>query len=381
MVKVDVSPGVLQWAAHRAGKEDQIKLEFPNWDKWVSNEKQPTLKQLENVAKATSTPLGFFFLPAPPVERLPLPHYRTTDDRPTNNPSPNLLDTVHTMQRRQDWMRDYLIDIGFDPLDFVGVSNVNQSAKEIAVAIRKRLGLEHGWAATCRTWQDALRMLLQKIEEIGILAVVNGIVGNNTRRKLDVEEFRGFVLVDRYAPLIFVNGADGKAAQMFTLAHELAHIWLGASAAFDLQQLQPADNETEKKCNIVAAEFLVPEAELRQYWIGIRHDEERFQLIARKFKVSEVVAARRVLDLGLITQSDFFDFYQNRYLRGLQEAPDTSGGDFYAVQPYRISRRFARAVISATAEGKLLYQEAYRLTGVKGKTFAELASRLGAGRD
>lgn len=178
---------------------------------------------------------------------------------------------------------------------------------------------------------------------------------------------------------IFVNNADSKAAQMFTLAHELAHIWFGASAAFDLVELQPADIEIEKVCNTVAAEFLVPEVELKKYWDSVKKDADRFQLLARQFKVSEIVAARRALDLGLIPRSEFFDFYQNRYLPGLKKNPDSSGGDFYLNQPYRISRRFANAVISATMEGRLLYQEAYRLTGIKGKTFAKFAASLGYG--
>lgn len=379
MTRVNVSSEILQWAAYRSGKNDLIQSEFPNWMKWINNESQPTFKQLENLAKATSTPLGYFFLQNPPKEQLPVPHYRTVTDRSTNSTSPNLLESVQTMQRRQEWMHDFLIQRGHDPLDFVGRYNANHSPKLIAEEIREKLGLKYGWANSCRNWQDALRMLLQKIEEIGILVVVNGIVGNNTHRKLNVQEFRGFVLVDKYAPLIFVNGSDGKAAQMFTLAHELAHIWFGASAVFDLQELRPADNEIEQACNNVAAEFLVPEAELIEHWNRIGENEARFQLIARQFKVSELVAARRAMDLQLISRIEFFDFYNNRFMRDLRVTSDVNGGNFYAVQSFRISRLFAQAVITATFEGKLLYREAYALTGIKGKTFAKFAASIGHG--
>jgi Zn-dependent peptidase ImmA (M78 family) len=212
------------------------------------------------------------------------------------------------------------------------------------------------------------------------MVVVNGIVENNTRRKLDVAEFRGFVLVDDYAPLVFVNGADGKAAQMFTLAHELAHVWLGSSAAFDLRELQPANDRTELACNRVAAEFLVPEAQLRASWPALRRDAEPFQAIARQFKVSSLVGARRALDLQLISKREFLDFYgeyQEDERRAAAKKPE--GGDFYATQNLRIGRRFAQAVVQAASEGRLLYRDAYQLTGLYGKTFASYAESLGTG--
>lgn len=379
MARVYVSPDILQWAAYRSGKSEIIHENFPNWVKWVRNESQPTLKQLEKVAKATATPLGYFFLNKPPVERLGIPHFRTINDNQTLNPSPNLLETLQMMERRQEWLRAYYIEKGYEPLPFVGKRSIKQDPKEVAKEIKKILGLENGWAAKCKTWQEALRMLFYKTDDAGIFLVVNGIVGNNTHRKLDVAEFRGFVLVDPYAPIIFINGADAKAAKMFTLAHELAHVWYGVSAAFDLQKLQPANNETERVCNMVAAEFLVPEIELQEIWIKHQNKNDRFQLLARHFKVSEIVVARRALDLNLITKDEFFEFYQHRITD--ENDLDSSGGDFYATQTFRVGRRFAETVIRATREGKLLYNEAYRLTGLKGKTFDEYAERLGFGGD
>ena len=225
------------------------------------------------------------------------------------------------------------------------------------------------------------RMLLQRVEDIGVLVNVNGVVGNNTHRKLNVTEFRGFVLVDEFAPLIFVNVADAKAAQMFTLAHELAHIWYGASAIFDLQNLHPADGGIERLCNVVAAEFLVPREEIVNFWHQVRDVADKFQLLARHFKVSEIVAARRALDLALVTKAEFFEYYEERREVDFQGRGASSGGDFYANQSFRIGRRFAEAVIRATAEGKLLYSEAYRLTGLRSKTFSTYAASLGFGGD
>lgn len=381
MSRVTVNERVLRWALERAGLTfSTLERKFPKIRQWERGTSQPTLRQLESLAKATLTPLGFFFLPAPPEERLPIPHFRTFDGESPNRPSPDLLDTVQMMQRRQAWMREFLIEQGREPLPFVQTARIAEDPLRIGEGIRRALDLDLGWAAQQSTWTEALRALRNAMEEVGILVVSNGIVGNNTHRKLDPNEFRGFVLADQYVPLVFVNGADGKAAQMFTLAHELAHVWFGSSAAFDLRELQAANDQTEQACNKVAAEFLVPEVALRQLWPSARQEPEPFQFIARHFKVSVLVAARRTLDIGLITKTAFLDFYrayQEDERRVAAQRPE--GGDFYANQNLRIGRRFSHAVVRAAKEGKLLYSEAYQLTGLYGKTFDRYAASLGFG--
>jgi Zn-dependent peptidase ImmA (M78 family) len=207
--------------------------------------------------------------------------------------------------------------------------------------------------------------------------VVNGIVGNNTRRKLDRNEFQGFVLADEYAPLIFINGADFKAAQMFTLAHELAHLWLGRGGVVSFEEMQPVNNEVELFCNRAAAEFLVPAAELRGVWREAQEADEPFQFLARHFKVSPIVAARRALDLQLMSRQEFFEFYREYQEDERRQRRTSSGGDFYATQGTRIGERFASAVMRAVKEGRLLYRDAYRLTGLHGKTFDRYADYLG----
>ncbi len=242
------------------------------------------------------------------------------------------------------------------------------------------LGLDAGWAAELSSWEAALRTLRQRMDEAGMLVVVNGVVGNNTHRPLDVAEFRGFVLVDEYAPLVFVNNADAKAAQMFTLAHELAHVFYGSSASFDLPGLQPATEYTEQACNRAAAEFLVPESDLRPAWNEAANSPEPFKTLARRFKVGVVVAARRALDVQLIEPAAFRKFYeewQGNEQRQRQTASD--GGDFYASQNLRLGKRFASAVIRKASSGEVSYAEAYRLTGLHGRTFDEYARRLGIG--
>lgn len=381
MSRVAVSTNVLRWAVKRSGRSlEDLVSRFRRIREWAAGEVQPTLHQLESLAKATSTPLGFFFLAEPPEERLPIPYFRTLCDEAPERPSTDLLDTVQMMQGRQAWMREFLIAEGQNQMPFVASARVGEPPAALAERMRTALGLEPAWASGHRTWTDALRALREAMDEAGILVVVNGVVGNNTHRPLDPGDFRGFVLVDDFAPLVFVNGADGKAAQMFTLAHELAHVFFGSSAAFDLRQLMPAEDATERACNQVAAEFLIPERLLRQVWPSIPDVPDRFQQMARRFKVSELVVARRALDLGLIERDAFLVFYRSYQTverRATSQQPQ--GGDFYANQNLRIGHRFATTVVRAAREDKLLYSEAYRLTGLYGKTFEAYAASLRIG--
>jgi Zn-dependent peptidase ImmA (M78 family) len=380
MSRVSVKREVLRWAMARSGLTiDDLQGRFPKAQQWDAGESGPTLRQLEAIARLTSTPLGFFFLVEPPEERLPVPYFRTLGDERPSGPSPDLLETIQVMQQRQAWMREFLIEQGEEALAFVRSVQPAEPCASVAERIRRAMGLGEGWGAELPTWTHALRALREAAEEAGILVVVNGVVGNNTHRKLHPGEFRGFVLVDEYAPLVFVNGADGKAAQMFTLAHELAHVVFGSSAAFDLREMQPADDPTEQACNRVAAEFLIPERELRGVWPSVKGDPEPFQAIARRFKVSEIVAARRALDLGLVNKTVFLDFlhaYQADERRVVAAEPKRKRGDFYPTQNLRVGRRFASAVVRAVAEGKLLYSDAYKLTGLYGRSFERYAARL-----
>ncbi len=378
MNRVAITESVLYWAVSRSGRNfDSLEQKFPRIQEWANGSRQPTLRQLESLAKATFTPLGYLLLKEPPADNLPINHFRTQGDRTPVRPSPDLIETVHTMQLRQAWMREFLLEQGQGGLDFVGSAREGCGPIEIADRMRSTIGMNANWAVGHSTWTDALAGLRRALEDSGVLVVFNGVVGNNTSRKLDPGEFRGFVLVDDYAPLVFVNNADAKSAQMFTLAHELAHLFLGSSAAFDLRGMQPANDPTEKLCNQAAAEFLVPSEVLRDAWHEIRVTDKRFQAIAGRFKVSELVAARRALDLNLIARDEFWDFY--RESQGRRTIAPSGGGNFYSNQDFRVGRPFAAAVVQATREGSLLYSEAYRLTGLYGNTFEAYADHIEKG--
>lgn len=368
---------MLRWATSRARMApEEVARRFPQFSAWELGDRQPTLKQLERFARATHTPLGYLFLPEPPDEALPIPDFRTLRDEPTR-PSPNLLDTIYAMQRRQDWLREERILYQGETRGFVGSARLTDDPSRIGRDMRRVLGLRDGWAAEAATWEQAVGALRNTIEDTGVMAVINGVVGNNTHRKLDVEEFRGFSLCDEYAPLIFVNGADAKSAQMFTLAHELVHVWLGRAGEglSGFEGLFPGDSDVEDFCNQAAAEFLVPARELLGQWRTAGKKTLPFEALARTFKVSPIVAGRRALDLELVDRETFFAFYDD-YVAS-QRTPRPGGGDFYNNQNTRVGQMFATQVVRAAKEGRLRFKEAYDLTGLHGRTFESYARRLG----
>lgn len=379
---VSVKPELIRWAIERSGLAfDELVGKFPRLAEWQRGDAQPTFKQLENFAKKTMTPFGYFFLDSPPVEKLTVPDFRTVGDTLITRPSPNLIETLQVIHRRQAWMREYVIEDGQEPLEFVGSAENVRNVVSLAARIRETLGLNLDWSEIHITWEDALRTLRNSAERIGILVATSSVVGLNNNRRLDPEEFRGFVLCDNYAPFIFVNGADSKSAQMFTLAHELVHLWIGRDGLFNLIHMMPHNDATERFCNQVAAEFLVPGHKLSERWHEVKTKDRPFQAIARLFKVSPVVAARRALDLKLISRSQFFEFYEQDqeewHKRKADEKKRRRGGpNFYDVQNVRLGKGFAQAVVRAAREGRLLYRDAYQLTDLKGDTFTRYANRL-----
>jgi Zn-dependent peptidase ImmA (M78 family) len=370
--EVNINAKMLTWAIARAGYDlHEFAGKVPKILDWVKGDKNPTVKQLEDFSKKVYLPFGYFFLPEPPKEKLPIPFFRTNNTQPTQV-SVNVYDTILLMQQRQDWLRDYLKESEFDTLTFVGKFRNSNNIQEIVADIRNILGLPENWASNFRTWQNALDHLIKHIEDKGIITVFNGVVENNTSRPLNVEECRGFVLVDQMAPFMFINNADGKAAQMFTIVHELAHIWTGHSAGFDFRKLQPANDPTELLCDKVAAEFLVPENTFNEIW----KVNPTIKFASRYFKVSEIVIARRALDTGKITKTQFFKFYEEYSNREFAKKENQStGGDFYATTRKRLGLTFASHINNAVKSGKLLYRDAYKLTSLKGDTFQTFFSK------
>lgn len=364
---VNINPRMLSWAITRAGKTmDDLIAAVPKLPDWLNEKSQPTVKQLETFSKKVYLPFGYLFLSEPPAEHIPFPYFRQGTRASENNVSLNVFDTILNIQQRQQWLLEYLKEEGQQALPFVGKYTIEDSLFSICDDIRKTLRIKKDWAASCKNTYEAMAALIERSEEAGIIIIINGIVGNSTNRRIDPEECRGFVMVDKWAPFLFINNTDAEAAKIFTLIHELAHVWLGKSAGFDTNDMLPANDPVEELCDKIAAEFLVPEDSFKSAW----SQENNFAVLARRFKVSKVVIARRALDLGKISKPQFFQWYDAWLAEWEQiKARKAGGGDFYNNQPNRVSLRFAALVNRAVKTEKLSYREAYRLTGLNGDTY------------
>ena len=381
MTRVAINPALIRWARERAGHaHEALAARFKKLPEWEAGETQPTLKQVEAFAHAVHVPVGYLFLSEPPEEPVPIPDFRTVAGRAVLQPSPNLLDTIYACQERQSWYRDFA-RVGQQPeVGFVGSVTVETPPEAVAARMRETLDFDLAARRACPTWADALRLFIRQADAAGVLVMVSGVVMSNNYRRLDPAEFRGFALCDPLAPLVFVNGADTKAAQMFTLAHELAHLWLGASALSNNEAApRPGARREEAWCNAVAAELLVPLAALRAELRDAEALPQALARLARAFKVSTLVILRRLLDANWLDRGRFDAAWaqESARLRTLAQR-GSDGGDFYRTTLSRVSRRFAHALVVSTLEGRTLYRDAYRMLGVsKAETFNRLGREVG----
>lgn len=363
--RVPVEPATLRWAQERSGKDvETLVRRFPKYREWEAGTIKPTYRQLELFARATYTPFGTLFSGGPLKDELDIADFRTVGGKQPRKPSPHLLDTVYLCQRRQNWYHEYALEAEHDPVEFVGSASLNDDPAKVARGMSSILAFGVEERSDIADWARAIRRFAERADAKGVLVMISGVVGNNTSRPLDVAEFRGFALSDDLAPLVFVNGADAKAAQMFTLAHELAHIWLGNTGLSNTSLTSTAGHRTERWCNQVAAEMLVPADALRSHY----HEGEPLKTSLRRlstyYKVSSLVVLRRLRDTGYLSHQRFRDAYDNERRR-LSASRTTSGGNFYQTQMARTGERFSYDLIADMLSGRTLPMEAFRLLAIK----------------
>lgn len=379
---VNIAPNVLTWALKKA---DGIIIDTAmllRVHQWIDGEKQPTFNQIEELSKKTRIPLGYFFLKEPPREDIAIVDFRTIDSVELINPSRDLLDTVSDMERICNWLHEYRVEAGLGACESAGCAKGKTDPIVIAELIRDYLDIANDWYTETRGVDDSFSYIREKINQIGVTVMMSGIVRNNTRRVLNVEEFRAFTLMDDIAPLIFINSADSYGGRLFSLFHELAHVFLGENDLFnDRQQTVAKVSGIEKMCNSIAAELLVPRTDFIREWDcdDTEIPFDKVSSIAKKFRCGAIVIARKALDNRRLSH-DVYNEVAKRVIEIYREAKEkkrAGGGDFYNTLSSRVDRVLVKSICSGLSEGRITYPEAFRLTNTNMKTFPELAYRVG----
>jgi Zn-dependent peptidase ImmA (M78 family) len=386
MTTAHINGEMLRWAIARADTSSAelakaMKRDPDQIREWMAGDLKPTFRQAQDAARRLRIPFGFLFLDGPPDDDLPIPDFRRVHGAPVSaKPSVDLRDVIADVLRKQEWFADYQREKLEEPLPYVGSFSVQDRPDAVAADMAERLDFER--RARRESQRDGfLRELSRSAQAIGILVMRSGIVGANTSRPLNVEEFRGFAIADPYAPTVFVNGTDAIAAQIFTLAHELAHIWLGATGISNLGPASDHDDQAvEEFCNRVAGELLVPWGRVEAAWTG-NVDElgPLIQDLAQTFHVSTVMVARQLWEHEAIDRETFFAIYGEEAAKWRTErkSDGPSGGNPYLTAGVRNSHLLSEAVMESMRASHTTVREASRLLGMKPKNFGRYLAEIG----
>ena len=364
-----IRPEIITWVRKRLGDDvpalaKRMGVNVKKAEAWESGKEPILWKQAQKLAAKALVPFGLLFLDEPPELNPNLPDFRTLHNHNICDASPELQAVVRSAQEKQDWMSAYCQENGMEPLPFAGSLALSSSLAESVGKIKEFVDFNY---MDAKDNEQYLSEMVSRIENAGVLLMRNSIVGNSTSHHLDVNEFRGFALFDKYAPLIFINTADSKNAQLFTLIHELVHILIGQGGISNNDLYTVKHNRIESFCNKAAAEFLVPAKPLtEQYRLSTDTLDDRIEKLAMYFKVSRFVIIRRCYDLKQITQADFEALWQKENMKMVHavQRPSKGGPDFYKMLAMRNGRFFTRTVLSALANKHLTYTMAFRLLNI-----------------
>lgn len=378
-----VEPAILHWAVDQVPDDSIDDKMRGNIKSWMDGTKTPTFCQIQDMSKKLHIPLGYFFLKTPPAEKINLLEFRTVDSVQLLKPSRDLIDTINIMEERQEWMAEYRERQGMDPLPVVGKAKGISNPIKIAEIMRTDLGLERDWSVHTKSTANAFKVFRTSLVDAGILVMMNGIVGSNTHRPLNIAEFRAFAIADNMAPLIFINRSDSDGARLFSLVHEAAHIWIGHDDLYN-DRVGKVKNGIEALCNAVSAEVLAPEQDFIREWKNNTDIDvdKKIEDIATIFHCSGTVIARRALDKGLIDE-EMYQFIAKRAISIFEKKKredkeeKSSQGNYYGNVESRLDKAFMKAICESVVTGELSYPDAYRLTNTSRKTFDQVAADLG----
>ena len=321
---VNIHKGIVPWICSIADPM-AVNTNAATLEKW-NNGTKPTLNQVSKMSKDLNVPFGYFFLSNPCDNSVGSLAFRTFGSNARKEMSPNLRDAIKNMEVIQEWLKNEAADEEFPVSPIAGILNEHDSVISASQKLRTLLHLDIDWYRKIDK-RKVYSFLRKKAEENQVFVFESGIVGSNTKRTLDINEFRAFALYDTHVPLVFVNASDYIQAKSFSLLHELVHIAIGQN---DLMGGGYA--EEESFCNSVA------------YRLGF---------------INQDVCAKQLHDISQNVKKD-----------------NKGGGNFYNTVSSRLDHNFLSLLFTSVHEGKTRYTDAYRMTSCWGKTFDRLMTEV-----
>ncbi|MGI6551865.1 MAG: ImmA/IrrE family metallo-endopeptidase [Bacillota bacterium] len=377
-LRIPIKKEIWYWALKESQmSEEEIFKKYPQINQWITGKKNPTFKQLEKFANFLKIPFGYLFLESPPTVNVMKAEFRSINSK-LPKMSKELKDTILAMDFKKNWMSEYRKSLGWSKLEVIVDFNKQKSGTipaDAAVA-KKLLGLKDNWYLSVKDFREAYNFLREAVEHTGILVMQNGVVGTNNHRKLDINEFRAFLLFDSISPLIFINNNDSLGGKIFSLIHEYFHILIEKENLFLHEDLY-STKENERFINRLTAEFLMPEEQVRRHWDKNTDPLDQIHELSRVYKVSEVAVALKLKDMSLADNKIIALIVEEARKNFDKKKSKESGGDFYNTYNTRISPVFAKAVIGEAETGAISYTYAFRLLDITtGKTYNKIKERL-----
>ncbi len=387
--KAYITPNVLKWARESARMTEEtaaakVSVSAEKLKEWEAGTNQPTIKQAQTLAKAYKRPFALFFLPEIPRDFQPLQDFRSNDSKALGTGS---IFIIREIQQKQAWISDSNEENNEPKVPFVGKFSINDNPINVAKDILNTLGIN----PTNYTNDNPIKEWIDKAESNGVFISRTSFI--HSRLKLDSDELQGFAIADPYAPFVFINSDDWNAPQLFTLVHELAHIWIAATGISnniepDLKHKDKL-NPVELFCNEVAANALIPSEVINNIPTTVFNSAREVFNASKKLGISSFAFLVRALNLKLISFDSYKELKKSADIeyraflkreeekKAKQKAQEKKGGpNYYLLQLNKNSRLFTQTVLDAFRGGFIESTQASTLLNVQVNKFHKLEAQL-----
>lgn len=360
--RIKINKEIYIWAIKESRKDfKEIINRFVNFESWISHEILPTFRQVEELANFLKVPLGYMFLDEPPKTDIIESEFKTIGNK-IPEISKELKDTLFNVGRKRDWLSDYRREKGWERLIPEDLLNFEKKdIYSICIMAKEHLDIDEFWYKGYSDTRAAFNYLREKLESSGITVMQSGVVGSDNNRALNIDEFRGFLLYDDVAPIIFINSNDSVKRKIFTLIHEYIH-FLGQKNDIFIEEDMVSENENEQFIHRITAEFLIPKDHMEEAWDYNVEFNKQIQDLRKRFHVSKVLLAIKLKEMNIINQEAVNEVNKHSETLGAKNIKSTEGGgDYYKTTRSRFGNSFLRTVIQSSDSGDISYTDAFKL--------------------